>query len=114
MSHHAHGTNKVYGHASRTREMEGRTSTRFSLYRELHPEMYRKAAAEREPALADRIADYIHSHVGTVAEIATVLDCSHSAVARLFSRNRIPGATVVGKKVVGRQTVKVWGTKGGM
>lgn len=113
MSHHAHGTNRVYGHASRTREMEKRTPTQFSLYRELHPEMYGKVA-KREPALADRIADYIRSHVGTVSEIATALNCSPSAVARLLSRDRIPGAAVVGKKVVGRQTVKVWGTKGGM
>lgn len=110
MTVQAHDVRYVNRGATRTGEMTRRTGGRFSLYRELHPEMYR-SDTRRVLTLADRVAEYIQRNEGTIDEIAIALQCDKSSVARLFNRGVIPGAVVVGSKTMGRQKVNVWGVE---
>lgn len=56
MSHRAHGTNKVYGHASRTREMET-SKAPSTLFDELHPHL--RNVVVKQQTLAERIHGYL-------------------------------------------------------
>ena len=116
MSHHAHGTNKVYGHASRTREMEARRAQgeRFS-YRDIHPEMYRPGV----PSLRNRrisdderraaiIADLRKNGPSTAGEIQQRLRINKNHITPLLHAG-IDGVVVVRTKLHGSTIVKVWG-----
>jgi len=56
MSHHAHGTNKVYGHASRTREMY-QPSAPSTFFNDLHPHL--RGVVVKQQTLAERIHGYL-------------------------------------------------------
>lgn len=56
MSHHAHGTQRSKGHASRTREMDTR-SVPSTWFDELHPHLRNVAA--NQPSLVERIHGYL-------------------------------------------------------
>lgn len=119
MSHHAHGTNKVYGHASRTRDMETGTAVRHSLYYELHPEMRRP----QRPTLRNRrmtdderkavIAEDLRTHGNaTAAQIARRLGIDVTSVTPLL-RSGIDGVVVMERKASERSSriAIVWGIK---
>ena len=119
MSHHAHGTNKVYGHASRTRDMETGTAVRHSLYYELHPEMRRPPRPtlrnrrmtddERKAAIAEDLRTHGNA---TAAQIARRLGSGVVAVKSML-RSGIDGVVVIEKKASDRSSriAKVWGIK---
>lgn len=119
MSHHAHGTNKVYGHGSRTRGMEPGSATqgeRFSL-RDLHPELYRPTPPtlrnrrmtddERRAAIID---DLRTNGPATAVEIDKRLGISKNYTARLLA-DGIDGVVVERTVLRGSRTVNVWGLK---
>ena len=56
MSHHAHGTQRSKGHASRTREMDSRSAT-STLFDELHPHL--RNVIVKQQTLPERIHGYL-------------------------------------------------------
>lgn len=119
MSHHAHGTNKVYGHASRTRGMETGTAAKHSLYYELHPEMRRPPRPtlrnrrmtddERKAAIAEDLRTHGNA---TAAQIARRLGIDVTSVTPLL-RSGIDGVVVIERKASERSSriAKIWGIK---
>ena len=115
MSHHAHGTNRSYGHASRTSGMEASTSARHSLYRELHPQMYRPTSPslrnrrisddERRTAIID---DLRANGPSTAGEIQRRLRINKKYITPLLTAG-IDGVTVVSTRQNRSTIIKVWG-----
>lgn len=122
MSHHAHGTRRSRGHASRTRDMDTGSTPRVNLYQELHPEMF----MERRPTLRGRqlsdderkaaiVADLRTHGPSTAQEIAFRLGINIRRVS-LYLATGIDGVVVVGKEKnqVNRSYIKVWGVRNGI
>lgn len=115
MSHHAHGTNRSYGHASRTSGMGTGSSVRHSLYQELHPEMYRAAPKslrrrrisddERRAAIID---DLRANGPSTAGEIQRRLRINKKYITPLLTAG-IDGVTVVSTRQNRSTIIKVWG-----
>lgn len=118
MTTSAHDSRRVWGGA--TRKPADTPRQHFSLYRELHPEMYRntdQAAAVRRTARRKR-RDVVLTQAmillldtgftGTAKEFAERLDSSPSVIQRLLSSGDV-AVRMIGKIKINYATARVWG-----
>lgn len=107
----AHNARRTWGGASLARNMEPPEvkAAPHSMYRELHPEMY-KNKPERMTKLASLIIDYLKKNgEATPMEIATGIKWKHvSSVAHCLKSNA-HGVSVVGQRKTAKGNVNVWG-----
>lgn len=121
MSHHAHGTQRSHGGATRIGEMESRPeSPRVSLYQMLHPEMYINAGRKtlRNRRLTDEerkvaiIEDLRANGPATATQIARRLGVNVKFVSPLLIAGIDGVAVVRTPKKAGRSANRnVWGVK---
>lgn len=85
MSHHAHGTNKVYGHASRIRDMY-QPSAPSTFFDDLHPHL--RNVVIKQQTLAERIHGYLlRRQQRTLRQIADKMGGDMGRVQRCLLAN---------------------------
>jgi len=117
----AHNSRRVWNGATRTPTGEP-ASQRFSLYRELHPEMYKgerkktTTKPRRIPNMQEagsifltQLDSLLQSGVtGTAMELSAMVGYSSASVRRALAGGKLC-AKVIGHKFVGNNKTAVWG-----